>query len=328
MTRVNEVDEFELIRRFKDVLPTGERALLGSGDDCAEIAAPEGKYIVSTDILVENQDFLRTWSTAYEVGSRAAAQNLADIAAMGGRISTAVVGLTIPEDEEVEWVVDLVRGFGDRVRAAGGGVDGGDLSGGPQVVVSVTVLGWTDGAALTRSGARVGDVAAIAGTLGRSGAGLELLMGGFIDPAAHSAEELGDLYEAVRIFRAPEPPLEAGPRALAAGATSMMDLSDGLAKDANRLARASNVRIEIDKEALIWDIEALQGPARVTGKDPMEWIIRGGEDHSLFATFPPDVELPDGFRYVGRVVAPGKEGAGAFLDGIQLSGGWDHFKQE
>lgn len=328
MTRVNEVDEFELIRRFKELLPVGQRALVGSGDDCAEIAAPEGKYIVSTDVLVENQDFLRTWSTAYEVGARAAAQNLADIAAMGGRVSTAVVGLTIPDDEELEWVVDLVRGFGDRVREAGGGVDGGDLSGGPLVVVSVTVLGWTEGAALTRSGARVGDVVGIAGTLGRSGAGLDLLTGGFIDPSVHSAEELGELYEAVRIFRAPEPPLEAGPRALAGGANAMMDLSDGLAKDANRLACASGVRLEIDPEALAWDIEALQAPACVMGKDPLEWIIRGGEDHSLLATFPPDVELPEGFRYLGRVIDPFEGGVGAFLDGVQLRGGWDHFKQD
>lgn len=328
MTRVHDVDEFELIRRFREVLPAGERALVASGDDCAVIAAPEGQFIVSTDVLVENHDFLRHWSSAYEVGARAAAQNLADIAAMGGRVSTAVVGLTIPEDEDLEWVIDLVRGFGDRIRTAGGGVDGGDLSAGEQVVVSVTVMGWTDGPAVTRCGARVGDVVALAGTLGRSGAGLDLLMGGFIDPTHHSEDELGDVYEAVRIFRSPEPPLEAGPAALRAGATAMMDLSDGLAKDANRLARASGVRIEIDRELLTADLEALSGPALVVGKNPMEWVLRGGEDHSLLATFPADSPLPEGFRVIGRVCEAHDGHCGAFVDGQQLHGGWDHFKRD
>lgn len=328
MTRVREVDEFELIRRFKEVLPVSPRALMGSGDDCAVIAAPEGHFIVSTDILVEDEHWIRSWSTPHEVGQRAAAQNLADIAAMGGRVSTVVVCVTATKDETVEFLVDLVAGFGDRVRQAGGGVDGGDLSRGDRVVIAVTVMGWCDGQPVSRSGAQPGDVVAVAGTLGRSGAGLDLLMGGHVDPAHHTAEELGDLYEAVRIYRAPEPPLEAGPAALAAGAHAMMDLSDGLAKDGGRIARASKVRIDIDRDALTPDTHALAAAASVVGKDPLEWVITGGEDHGIFAAFPPEAILPEPFRVIGRVTEAGPEGPGCFMDGVELHGGWDHFNTD
>lgn len=328
MTLVRDVDEFELIRRFKEVLPASPRAVVGSGDDCAVIAAPEGHYIVSTDIVIENEHWLRRWSTAREVGERAAAQNLADIAAMGGRVSSVVVCLTSTKDEEVEWLVDLVAGFGARVGEAGGGVDGGDLSKGDRVVVAVTVMGWCDGEPLLRSGAQPGDVVAVAGTMGRSAAGLDLLLEGHVAPALHSPEELGDLYEAVSIYRAPLPPLEAGPAALAAGAHAMMDLSDGLAKDGARMARASNVRIEIDRDALQVDVDALAAPARVTGKDALHWVITGGEDHGMFAAFPSDVVLPEGFRVIGRVAEADEAGPGCFMDGVELRGGWDHFKQD
>lgn len=327
--RVRDIDESELIRRFVDVLPTGARTILGSGDDCAVLAAPEGQIIVSSDVLVEHVDFVREWSTARQIGQRAAAQNLADIAAMGGRPSSFIVSMTLPEDEDVEWVVDLVTGFGERVAAAGGGVDGGDLSSGTCVMLSVAALGWCEGVPVTRSGAQAGDVVALAGTLGRSAAGLELLHGKHVDPWLHSHEELGDLYEAVSIFRSPRPPLEAGPEALAAGAHAMLDLSDGLAKDARRIARASGVIIDIDQEALREDVDALAAPAGLTGIDPMQWIIAGGEDHSLFATFEDESCVPDSFRIIGRVRAVEKEERPtAFLDGVELRGGWDHFRQE
>lgn len=327
--RVHEIDEFELIRRFREVLPSSRRATLGSGDDCAVIAAPEGHFIVTTDIVMEHSDFKREWSSARDIGRRAAAQNLADIAAMGGRVSTVVVSMTVPQDEDVDWLVDMVAGFGEEIAAAGGGVDGGDLSSGDCIIIAVTAMGWCEGTPVTRSGAQPGDVVALAGTLGRSAGGLDLLLGGHIDPSLHSPEELGDLYEAVSIFRTPEPPLEAGPRALTAGATAMMDLSDGLAKDAGRIARSSGVIVDIDREALRADEEALHAPSKAAGIPALEWIITGGEDHGLFATFPADTPLPEGFRPIGRVRACRKDEApGAFMDGVELCGGWDHFKQD
>lgn len=325
MTLVRDVDESELIRRFTELLPASPRAMLGSGDDCAVIAAPEGRFIVSTDIVIEDEHWIRAWSTPHEVGQRAAAQNLADIAAMGGHTSSVVVCLTSTADETVDFLVDIVAGFGQRVAEAGAGVDGGDLSKGDRVVLAVTVMGWCDGDPVTRSGAQPGDIVAVAGTLGRSGAGLDLLSGGFVDPSARTPEELGELYEAVSIYRAPQPPLAAGPAALAAGAHAMMDLSDGLARDAGRMARASKVRIEIDRSALQHDIDALAVPAALVGKDPLEWVLTGGEDHGLFAAFPAEAQLPEGFRIIGRVVEPTAEGHGCYLDGIELRGGWDHF---
>lgn len=327
--RVHDIDEFELIRRFKEVLPSSPRATLGSGDDCAVISTPEGHFIVTTDIVMEHSDFKRDWSTAREIGRRAAAQNLADIAAMGGRVSTVVVSMTVPKDEDVDWIVDMVAGFGEEIAAAGGGVDGGDLSSGDSVIIAVTAMGWCEGEPVTRSGAQPGDVVALAGTLGRSAGGLDLLLGGHIAPACHRPEELGELYEAVSIFRAPQPPLEAGPRALAAGAHAMMDLSDGLAKDAGRIARASGVVIEIDREALRADEEALHAASERAGVPALEWVITGGEDHGLFATFPADVPLPEGFRPIGRVrTCHEGEAPAALMDGAELRGGWDHFKQD
>lgn len=327
--RVHDIDEFELIRRFKEVLPSSPRATLGSGDDCAVIATPEGHFIVTTDIVMEHSDFTRDWSTAREIGRRAAAQNLADIAAMGGRVSTVVVSMTVPKDEDVDWIVDMVAGFGEEIAAAGGGVDGGDLSSGDSIIIAVTAMGWCEGEPVTRAGAQPGDVVALAGTLGRSAGGLELLLGGHVDPSQHSPDELGELYEAVSIFRAPKPPLAAGPRALAAGAHAMMDLSDGLAKDAGRIARASKVVIEIDREALRVDEEALHAASERAGVPALEWVIAGGEDHGLFATFPADVPLPEGFRPIGRVRACHEgEAPAALMDGVELRGGWDHFKRD
>lgn len=320
---VSEYDEDHLIARFRELLPRGTRTLLPSGDDCALIAAPEGEFIVSTDLLVDALDFRRDWSTPREVGERAAAQNLADIAAMGGRVSGVVVGLTLPSDTEVDWLLDLVGGFASRVAEAGGEVVGGDLSAGPAFMMAVTVMGHCPSGVVTRAGARPGDVLALAGTLGRSGAGLALLTGGHVDPALHDEALPAPLREAVTIFRAPRPPLDAGVWAAEAGAHAMMDVSDGLARDAARIARASRVSLALDSALLAQDLTALAAPAAECGIDPLEWVLRGGEDHPLLAAFPSDVPVPEPFRPIGRVLEECEHAV--TLDGAPVSGGWDHF---
>jgi thiamine-monophosphate kinase len=206
-------------------------------------------------------------------------------------------------------------------------VVGGDLSGGPVIVVAVTVHGDLAGRApVRRDGARPGDVLALAGTLGRSAAGLALLDAGApqVDPAA------------VAVYRRPQPPLAAGPVAAAAGATAMLDVSDGLLRDAGRIARASGVAIDVAGTALAADLAAVGDAARALGADPLAWVLIGGEDHGLLATFPAGT-VPAGFRTIGRVVAADGDGAGpgdrpgaVRVDGrpgAELAGGvgWDHF---
>ncbi|MDU0348446.1 thiamine-phosphate kinase, partial [Actinomyces sp. MRS3W] len=181
---VADLGEEALLAAFTPLLPRSPRAIVPNGDDCAVIAAPDGRYCVSTDVLVEGEHYLPDWSTARDVGARAAAQNLADIAAMGARPVALVVSLVLPRATPVAWVQDLARGFADACDPAGAGVVGGDMSVGDRVVIAVTVHGDLEGRApVLRSGARPGDVVVHAGTLGRSAAGLALLGAGLDDRA-------------------------------------------------------------------------------------------------------------------------------------------------
>lgn len=332
--RVADTNENQLITTFRELLPSGERTLIGSGDDCAQIVTPEGHFIVTTDVLVEGRHFRVDWSSAYEIGARAAAQNLADIAAMGGRASALVVSLVLPADTEVDWLNDLVEGCGDRAREAGAGVVGGDLSSGDQLVIAVTAMGWCPHGVVVRSGAQPGDVLAVAGTLGRSAAGLAALSSGKVPPCTPSAELPSSIREAVSVFRAPVPPLEAGVHAALAGVHAMMDVSDGLAVDARRMAKASGVVIEVDPALLKEDVDALLPVVRLVNPEDSgaeegyarSWVVGGGEDHSLLAAFPHEAPLPEGFRPIGCVRAcRGGESPAALMNGQKLTGGWDHF---
>lgn len=317
---VADLSEEQLLSRIFPHLPAGTHTLLGPGDDAAVLAAPDGRYVVSTDVLVEDRHFRRAWSSGEDVGWRAAMQNLADVAAMGAVPTALVVALVVPGDLPVAWVEGLARGLGAACATVGAGVVGGDLSGGDQVVLAVTVHGDLAGCApVLRSGARPGDVLALAGTLGRSAAGLALLdAGSDADPAL------------VEVYRRPRPPLAAGPAAARAGATAMLDVSDGLLRDGGRLAAASGVVLDLGAAAdvLAADLAALTPAARALGADPVAWALTGGEDHGLLATFGPG-SVPDGFRAIGVVRAPevGHAGGVVLVGGIPPEGsaGWDHF---
>ncbi|WP_265522155.1 thiamine-phosphate kinase [Oerskovia flava] len=323
--------EEDLLATIFPLLPDGAATLVGPGDDSAVVRAPDGRFVVSTDVLVEDRHFRSRWSTGYDVGWRAAMQNLADIAAMGARPTSLVVSLVMPGDLEVEWVTQLARGLAAACAPSGAAVVGGDLSGGVQVVVAVTVHGDLEGREpVLRSGARPGDVLAHAGHLGRSAAGLALL-----------DADLPDLDpELVDAYLRPDPPLRAGPSAAVAGATAMMDVSDGFLRDGTRLARASGVLLDVDSGALGEDTGRLTvAAARLTSEDEhaavrplvVDWVLTGGEDHGMLATFPPGVPLPEGFRAVGRVLEP--PGTGSVSERVLVDGaaptahgtGWDHF---
>ncbi|QZN86631.1 thiamine-phosphate kinase [Cellulomonas sp. C5510] len=318
---VADLSEDGLLARVLPHLPAGDRTLLGPGDDAAVLAAPDGRFVVSTDVLVEDRHFRRRWSSGEDVGWRAAMQNLADVAAMGARPTALVVSLVVPGDLPVAWVEGLARGLGAACRTVGAGVVGGDLSGGAVVVVAVTVHGDLGGRdPVLRSGARPGDVLALAGTVGRSAAGLALLDAGRPDADP----------EVVRVYRRPEPPLAAGPEAASCGATAMLDVSDGLLRDAARLATAAGVVLDLHDphRALADDVAALRAAADALGADPVAWVLGGGEDHGLLAAFPPGA-VPPGFRVVGRVRGPGPgTPAGAVLVAGRpphAAPGWEHF---
>jgi thiamine-monophosphate kinase len=290
-----DVGEFGLIAAVTQRLPSSDAVLLGPGDDAAVLAVPDGRVVATTDVLVEGVHFRRDWSSAYDVGRKAAAANLADVAAMGGTATALLVGLAAPPDLPLSWVLGLADGLRDEAAVVGAVVVGGDTVTADQVVVAVTALGSLAGAPVTRSGARVGDVVVVAGRLGWSAAGLRLLQQGVM---------AGPLVEA---HRRPAPPYACGPALAAAGATAMCDVSDGLVADLGHLVRASGVGIELDAAALADDAVTLQD------------VLTGGEDHALVATLSGPV--PQGCRVVGRVV----EGNEVLVDGRPVTGGWEHF---
>ena len=316
---VADLAEQDLLDRIFPHLPVGSRTLVPPGDDAAVVVAPDGRYVVTCDVLVEDVHFRRRWSSGQDVGRRAAMQNLADVAAMGARPVALVVGLVVPGATPVSWVEGLARGLGDACRPLDVGVVGGDLSSGPVVMVSITAHGDLEGRdAVRRSGARAGDVVAHAGRCGWSAAGLALLEAGTpeLDPGL------------VADHRSPEPELEAGPAAARAGATAMLDVSDGLLRDARRLARASGVTLDLDDVLLAFDDDArrLRAAGDALGVDVEQWLLTGGEDHGLLATFPAGTPLPHPFRRIGVVTSRVDELVRVAGEAPRVAGsGWDHF---
>lgn len=323
--RVGQLTEADIIAAFAPLLPAGKLTLLGPGDDCAEIKAPTGKFLVTTDVLAENQHFRTDWSTAEQIGARAAAQNLADVAAMGAVPTALVVSLVLPEEVELDWVLGLVSGLARVVEPTGAGIVGGDLTRGDRIVIAVTAHGSSAGKPVLRSGARPGDTLAVVGTLGRSAAGYAALEQGAVSPKLQGAEVPYPFTEPVAVYRTPLPPLAAGPLAAGRGATAMMDLSDGLVIDGGRLAAASEVHLNLTLEGLQDDVAALQAAGQALGVDPLQWVLYGGEDHGLLVTFPPFVLVREPFRMIGVVSAARGEKTQVTLEGTPLDGGFDHF---
>jgi thiamine-monophosphate kinase len=296
---VRVVGEFGVIDRVVARSGSARATEVGPGDDAAVLRAPDGRVVATTDVLVEGRHFRRDWSSAEDVGHKAAAANLADVAAMGATATGLLVGLACPPDTPTAWLEGVAEGMADECAPLGAAVVGGDMvASAPDsaaIVVSVTALGDLDGRApVLRSGARPGDVVALAGRLGWSACGLAVLRRGFTSPAA-----------AVAAHRRPNPPYAAGPAAAAAWATAMCDVSDGLLADAGHLAQASGVVLDFDRSALVRACLEPPGPlqqvAAALGQDPMAWVLTGGEDHALLASFPADAVLPEGWSVVGSV---------------------------
>jgi thiamine-monophosphate kinase len=309
---VSEAGEFPLIERLREVFTQGEQVLVGPGDDAAVLRVRTGHVVVSTDLLVEGRHFRRDWAAADDIGHRAAAANLSDVNAMGGRAHWLTIGLAAPRDLLAQWAVDFAQGFADECGVVGASVVGGDLTSADSLVVAVTVLGSCTQSPVLRSGAEPGDVLAVCGRQGWAAGGLAVLGRGFRSPRV-----------LVEAYRRPEPPYDAGPAAAEAGATAMIDISDGLLAEARHLAEESGVAIDVRRDA--FEIpEPLHAVAAATGADPLTFILGGGDDHALLATFPADLAtLPQGWSVVGSV----SQGSGVTVDGETYDGptGWTHF---
>ncbi len=308
-----DVGEFGLIAALSGRFEQGPQVYVGPGDDAAVIRTPKGHVVVSTDLLVEGRHFRREWAPARDIGRKAAASNLSDINAMGGRAHSLTVGLAAPADLPVRWALDLADGIAEEAALVGATIVGGDLTTAKEVVVAVTVLGTCDIAPVLRSGAQAGDVVAMAGRQGWAAAGLAVLARGFRSPRA-----------LVEAYQRPQPPYAAGPLAAHAGATSMIDVSDGLVADVGHLAHDSGVSIDLHRDAFEL-ADPMHAVGSALGVDPMQFVLGGGDDHAIVATFPAGADLPEGFAVIGSVSA----GEGVVtLDGAAYDGpkGWSHFQ--
>jgi thiamine-monophosphate kinase len=304
------------------VLPASADLIVGVGDDAAVVRARDGRVVATTDMLIEGRHFRREWSSARDIGGKAAARNLADVAAMGASPTALLVNFAGPAELEVSWVLELVAGITQESSAAGAAVAGGDTSSADVVMVAVTALGDLEGREpVTRGGARAGDVVAVTGSLGAAAAGLALLSAGLAlnDPG---------LEPLIRAHRRPRPPYDAGPQAADLGATAMIDISDGLIADLGHVASASGVQIQLQTSAIAAEPVApqrllAQAAAVLDGANPQQWVLTGGDDHALAATFPLDSALPARWTIIGRV----SEGNGISVDGSRWNeaGGWEHF---
>lgn len=293
--------------------------LVGPGDDAAVVAA-SGPVVATTDAMVRGRDWLDQWSSASDVGAKLLTQNLADLAAMGAVGTSVLITLVADPATPVAWARDFAKAVGEGAALAGVAVAGGDLSSAPpgMLLVSITALGDLQGRApVLRSGARPGHTVAVCGPLGRSAAGLRLLETG--GDQATDGEQGGIRQLCLDHHLRPTAPLAAGPQAAVAGASAMLDVSDGLLRDGGRIARASGVCLDLDGAAIAADVAAL---APLLGAEAaLDCVLAGGEEHSLLATFP-SPELPPGWRALGTV----REGQGISLDGrAQRQRGWDHF---
>lgn len=317
---VIEVGEIAAIKQATEHFRPASSTIVGPGDDAAVIRIQGADLVVTTDTMIENHDFRTDLSTAFDLGFKAVATNVSDVVAMGAKPVALVVAMAVGKNTRMSWLTEFARGLqaGLDELAPDAAVVGGDLAVADQIFISVTAHGDLESRSpLLRSGAKPGDKLAICGTLGKAAAGLELLM--------HSDPTLALSYpELVDVQLRPTPPisvlLESSEQLSAA-----LDVSDGLSLDASRLASASSVSLHINSSALqgfaaVLEQAAMSMDARDgLSRDPMDWVLHGGEDHSFLVCLSGQV-APKGFKIIGEV----REGYGVYLDGKPLDAkGWD-----
>lgn len=309
-----DIGEFALVGALARHFPQGTDVVVGPGDDAAVVRVPGGEVVASLDMLVQGRHFRLDWSTATDIGHKAAAANISDVNAMGGRATALLVGLGAPPQLETAWAMEFADGLAAEAAKVGASVVGGDVTRADQITISITVLGVCEHGIVRRSGAQPGDVVALAGRQGWAGAGFAVLGRGFRSPRV-----------VVDSHRQPLPPYDAGPDGARLGATAMIDVSDGLLQDVGHIAAASRVAVNIEAGRLEVP-DPLQAVGAALGVDPLRYCLTGGDDYSLVATFPADVALPEVWRPIGRVLDGGEPGA-VTVDGAPYddAGGHQHF---
>ena len=322
--------EFDLIAALVERLPPpGEAVRVGSGDDAAVTEPRSGASVTSVDALVDGVHFRLEQFGPRAVGRKALAAALSDLAAMGAEPGEAYVALGVPEGIVTEQLRELADGLAEVASREGVSVVGGDVTRAPALSLAVTCVGYepAGGRLVTRSGARPGDVVAVTGELGGAAGGLQLLerVGGRPEPD----EVIASLEERQLD---PRPRLAAGMALAGAGATAMIDLSDGIGADAGHVAAASGVRIEIEAGRL----PLARGLIKLVGgsEAALPLVLSGGEDYELLATLPAGAldqvraELGEGpgITEIGQVL-DGEGAAVLGLDGEELeAGGFDHMR--
>jgi thiamine-monophosphate kinase len=281
--------EFELLEAIRRRLPqAGSRLRLGSGDDAA-ISVPGGATATSVDALIDGVHFRREWSSLAQVGAKALAVALSDLAAMGAEPGEAYVILGVPADLDEDGCLALLDGMTLLAAETGTTLAGGDVTRAPALTLAMTVVGHADSAGdlVTRSGGRPGDALVVTGELGGGAAGLRLLEAQHRDVPSETGPYGCIKHGTSLVARQlePRPQLEAG-RALARlGATAMIDISDGLGGDAGHIAERSDIRLRIDAGALPIQ-EGVAEVAEAGGQDPLALAVAGGEDYELLAALP------------------------------------------
>lgn len=358
---VADLGEWGVIAAIKARMPAGALTSIGIGDDSAVVGTPSGSVVAAVDLLIEGRHFRRDWACARDIGVKAAARSLADVTAMGAVNTALLVALAVPGTLPARWATDLAEGLAAEAARAGAGIVGGDTARADSVMLSVTALGDLEGRRpVLRSGAMPGDVIAVAGPLGRSAAGLALLTAGDRPPDALAEFVAAHLRPAPPYNAGPEAArlgatamidvsdgLLADLGHLAAASGAQVNLSSSaLAPDAALSAVSARLSaleessrtvagyspqpasVDRDQRATArQDSRSSPVPGTPAGRDAamaLNWVLTGGEDHSLVAAFPPGAALPGRWRVIGEVLP----GAGVTLDGTPHQGppGWQHFR--
>jgi thiamine-monophosphate kinase len=323
--KIIEIGETEALRRALSVFKPVATTLIGPGDDAAVISVSDSRVVITTDTMVQDHDFRLEWSSGFDIGYKAVTSNVADLVAMGAAPRALTVALVVTKETPQAWLEDFASGLQsacDR-HAPECQIVGGDLASGEQIVIAIAAHGDLESRQpILRSTGEVGDLIVIAGTLGKAACGLALL--------SSNDETLSASYpELVSIQLRPVPDFALGLE-LAAVASSMLDVSDGLSLDAGRLASSSNVSMNIKKELLEGYAAILEQAAQsINSRDSeappvseWDWILHGGEDHCFLATVSPTAALPRGTKVIGEVIAKGD--SDVYLSGQPLSPkGWD-----